>query len=352
VLLAWTVVGDPLAELIGVVPLALACAVRIVRARVRRDPVPWYEVTLAVAAVLAIPVAALATRLIAVAGGWTAAPVKTSVINPGLLLAHAALTGTGILQVYGADFLHQSTVLGMVFALVHLAGLLLAAGGLLLASKGFFRPDELVVQVLALAIVLNLVGYMLTFEAQDIASTRDIAAVLPFGAVLAGRVLAGRVLARGETFTSGAKAAALLSVILPATYAVMLIVNITRPPVPAPTARLAGWLAVHRLTAGLAGYWQSNVVTLDSGGNVQLRAIELGHGGLLAESWWEADDAWYDPAAQHADFVVGTSSPGHPHDAGRLIGQMTNLAGRPAKIYFYDGYVIAEWSENLLSKLG
>jgi hypothetical protein len=347
VLLAWTVVGDPIAELIGVVPLVLACVVRILRARARQEPVPWYEVSLAVAAVLAVPLAALATRLIAAAGGWTAAPVKTSVINIGLLPAHAALTGTGILQVFGADFLQQTTVIGTVFALAHLVGLLLAACGLLLACTGFFRHD-LIVQVLALAIVLNLVGYMITFEAQNLASTRDIAAVLPFGAVLAGRLLAGR----RETFALGAKATAVISVLLPTAYAVMLVVNITRPPVPAPTAKLTVWLAAHRFTAGLAGYWQANAVTLDSGGYVQLRAIELGPGDIMAETWWEANDAWYDPSTQYANVLVGTTPPGHPGNAGRLIAQMRTLAGPPVKIYFYDGYVIAEWHENLLTKLG
>jgi hypothetical protein len=132
----------------------------------------------------------------------------------------------------------------------------------------------------------------------------------------------------------------------------MLVVNILAPPVGSGSARLAAWLGGHHLVNGLAGYWQANAVTLDSGGNVLLRAIDLGPGRPLAGSGWEAIAAWYDPCARHADFVVDTSTSRRPRQLGALVSQMEAVAGRPSKVYFYDGYVIAEWPGNLLSRLG
>ena len=73
VLLALTIVGDPLAEVVGVVPLVLACLLRAGRILwqrradgQRRRPgggaphswrAAWYEVSLAAAASSAVPVA-------------------------------------------------------------------------------------------------------------------------------------------------------------------------------------------------------------------------------------------------------------------------------------------------------
>jgi hypothetical protein len=339
-LFAWTIVADPIAELIGVAPLALTCAVRAVRARIGGKSLDGYELSLAAAALLSVPLAALATRLIAAAGGWTTTSVTTSVIPFGALASHAALTGNGVLQLFGAEVTGQPTAIDLVFAVLHLTGLALAACGLWLAIRGFFRVDQLIVQVLAVAIVLNLVSYLLTYEAQDLASTRDIAAVLPFGAVLAGRLLAGKI-ARGRYVT-------FKTVLLPATYVVMLIVNLTGPTVSGPTARLAAWLVAHHFTEGLAGYWRANVVTLQTDGLVQVRAVDLGPGRLVAGSGWESDAAWYDPATQYADFVLDAG--GHTGTPA-FVRQMDAVAGHPANIYFYDGYVIAEWRENLLMKL-
>src|SRR4029077_9771523 len=68
----------------------------------------------------------------------------------------------------------------------------LAAWAVCLAALRFFRARDLLVPALAVAIVVNLAAFVLT--AQTLAATREIAAVLPLGAVLAGRLLAGRLL--------------------------------------------------------------------------------------------------------------------------------------------------------------
>jgi hypothetical protein len=372
-ILAWTAVADQLAEVIGALPLALVCAFRVGqglwpsrRAGQRRRwrglrwrdlrwrglgwrELRWYELSLLVAAVVSVPLAKLATRAISAAGGWSLNPVRTSVGGTGVLGQRAYLTGMGILQLFGADFLGRPTAWQTAIAYVHLAGVALAAAGLCLAVRRFWTT-ELVIQVLVIAIAVNIAAYLATVQAQDIKNTREIAAVLPFGAVLAGRLLAGRLLAPGRL----AAAAAITAGAVLAGYGASLGYDIGQPPVPDQPASIASWLTAHRLTRGLGGYWEANVVTLDTGGSVQVRAIDVGSGGqAVSGTYWEADRAWYDPATQYADFVVDTPplpwNPGYP---GPLVRSMEATAGKPARLYFYDGFSIAVWKLNLLTRLG
>ncbi len=343
VLLAWTAVGDPLAEAIGALPLAAVCAMRVsqgvVLRRDRRDN--WYQLSLLVAAVVSVPTAWAVTRLIAAAGGWTERAVQTSLAGSGVLRRNAALTGDGILQLFGADFRGQPTHLLAAFAIVHLIGVALVAWAFLLAVRHFFA-GELIVQVLTTAIVVNLAAYMFSVQAQDITRTREIAAVLPFGAVLAGRLLARPLLA--------ARLAPVMAVVL-AGYAGMLVFDAAQPPVPAPTAHLAAWLAGHDLTHGLAGYWQANSVTLYSGDRVQVRAVGLNNDGqLTGRTWWEASQAWYDPATHDAGFLISDAPPWRWQDQP-LIQRMEAEAGRPARVYQVGPYTIAVWHQNLLARL-
>jgi hypothetical protein len=342
-LLAWTAVGDPLAEVTGALPLVIVCGVRAVQAVVlRREPLrdSWYQLSVAAAAVVCVPAAWVATRLIAEHGGWTATAVRTGLANSGVLHRNASLTGRGILQLFGADFLGQPGRHLAIFAVVHLIGLALVAWAFLLAVWRFFAA-ELVVQVLTTGIVINLAAYLFTVQAQDITRTREIAAVLPFGAVLAGRLLAGRLLA--------ARLAPAMGVVL-AVYAGMLVSNAVQPPIQAPHSKLAAWLAAHHLTRGVAGYWQADSVTLYSRDGVQVRAVTMNGGKLTGEAYWDAKKAWYDPATQYADFLVSVGPASRWQDQ-LLVREMKAEAGRPIQVYQAGPYTIAVWHKNLLASL-
>ena len=91
--------------------------------------------------------------------------------------------------------------------------------------------------------------------------TREIAAVLPFGAVLAGRLLA-RPLIR-------ARLTPVLAGVL-ALYAVALGYGVSQPQASNTEQALVGWLEAHHLSTGLGTYTEDNVTTLDSGGRVQM----------------------------------------------------------------------------------
>jgi len=342
-LLTWTAVGDPLAEVIGALPLAAVCGVRAVQGvALRREPLRdnWYHVSLAAAAMVSVPAAWAVTRLIAVQGGWTQTAVRTGLVGSGVLRQNATLTGQGLLQLFGAGFFGQPGHSPLIFAAVHLIGVALVAWAFVLAIRRFFTA-ELLVQVLAAGIVVNLAAYLFFVQAQDITKTREIAAVLPYGAVLAGRLIGGRL--------RTVWLAPAMSVVL-ALYAEMLVFDAVQPPVPAPMANLASWLAEHDLNEGLAGYWQANSVTVDSRGTVQVRAVAVNSGRVTAQAYWEARKDWYDPATHYADFVVGVGRAARWQDQV-LLRQMAATAGRPVTVYQVGPYTIAVWHENLLKQI-
>jgi hypothetical protein len=348
VLLAWAAVGDPLVEVVGAVPIAAVCGMRWYQKLVqRREPLRacWYELSLAVAAACSVPIASYATKLITSHGGWTGNRVNTSFAPGSMLGANLALTYRGLFELFGADVFDARTGLPALFAFGHLVGLALVLAGFCLAIRRFFSAD-LLVQVLAVAMVLNVAAYAFGVQVHDIRSTREMAAVLPAGAVLAGRLLAGRLLARRLV----ARPALALGGATLACYAAMLGYGASQPSVPAENADLTTWLAAHGLTRGLGGYWQASSVMLDSGNAVGVYPIVLNGNRLLGVSNWEARKQWYDPGSSYANFLVTVgNTPGEADPA--LAWRMTALAGKPAEVYLFGRYKITVWDKNLLAEL-
>ena len=351
VLLAWTAVGDLLAELVGAVPLAAVCGMRAYQGLVHhREPLRarWCELSLGAAAILSVVAASAATKLIASHGGWRAMPVPTGVVANGTMLrSNSALTFRGILELFGAYVSGQQPGPAVLFAGVHVIGVVLVACGFWLALRRFFRA-ELLVQVLTVAIAVNLAAYVFGVQVQDIRSTREIVVVLPCGAVLAGRLLAGRLTAgrllqaRPARATAGVLGGAVL-----ASYCAMLGFNASQPAVPAENSDVTAWLAAHGLTRGLAGYWQANSMTLDSGNAIQVRAMSGTPKQPSNDDRWEAKPAWYDPVSHYASFLVTVRSPNFEIDPVLSWG-LTAKAGRPARVYQFGRYTIAVWNKNLL----
>jgi hypothetical protein len=133
-----------------------------------------------------------------------------------------------------------------------------------------------------------------------------------------------------------------------------------KPPAPPQYADLAAWLPAHHLTAGLSGYHQANIVTLESGGAVTLRPVTV-TGGRLTAYRWNASTAWFNPARQPAAFLVLTgpvpgsaAGSGPVTTGGSMKAQASATFGRPARTYRYRGYLILVWprGENLLARLG
>lgn len=340
--LAWVIVGDQIALSVGVAPLAIVCAVRAYQAIViRREPwrSSWFEIALGAAALASYLAAAVAVRVIGDLGGYITRPLPQVLEFSSLWPVHLATAAEGILGLYGADFARQPVGLRLGLALVHLVGLALAAWALCHALRRFFRLEDLLVQVLVVAIVINLFEYVASTTASAYWGTREIAAVLPFGAILAGRLLAGRLMS--ARLLPALAAAAAVYVLALASYA-------AQPPHPLHDQALASWLKQHHLSYGLGSYAEANSTVIDSHGTISVRAPGWFREGIMP-STWESERSWFDPHRHYANFVVSTSEDG-PHF---VIPYRWVLAGfgPPASTYHHGPYTIWVWHKNLLADM-
>ena len=345
VILAAGVVADPLVEVTGVVPMVLIFAIRAVqRARTRQHY--WFEAAIATAAVVAVGVAAIVLALIRAAGGFVVSPVSTGFAGLAALPHHLFLAGQGILLLFGASFIRGQPV-NMLFSVLHLAGVAMAATALCISLRRLFRLDEIVLPALAVAVILNIALYVLGRYPTDPLSTREISAVLPLGAVLAGRALAA--------FALRARLVPVLSAVL-AGYAVTLGINGSQPQAPALHQDLASWLVARRLASGLApSYWLANVTTLDSGGRARVIQVSIAktgaaNGEVRRPVRWETSARWYQPDRDHADFLVTDAMPGSPAWRSAVAAARATF-GPPAQIRRYEQYTIIIWTTNVLSYL-
>ena len=340
--LAWVQVADRLTMTVAVLPLAAVCAFRAYQGIVRdREPLAarWPELSLGAAALAAIPVAMIATRVLASLGGYASRPLANAFAPSASWPSHVVVTVQGILALYGSDVTGQPFGVLSAVALIHLAGLALAGWAVCRALRRFGRGEDLVTDVLTVGILVTLAAYLVSPLPTTIYSAREIVAVLPFGAVLAGRVLGDRLAAL--------RLLPLACAVL-AGYCVALLSGMAQPTRAAVGQELAGWLTTHHLTSGLASYAQANSVTLASGGAVQLRAPDWTRHGALRGAY-ASRSSWFDPRLHDATFVVSTKANGW----GFWISyrQVTGAFGKPVHTYHYGGYTIWAWHENLLARL-
>jgi len=396
VMLTWIGIGDKIVLLIGVVPLVLVCFVRALRLWRTVMPwrdmlgqawrpaglrVAWYEISLAVAAVLSYPVTSVAVKIIHALGGYTVLPVGTALASPGKLPLHIRLATDGVLGLYGANFQGPPAGLNLFFAILHLVGVALAIWALWLAFRRFFPADDLIAQVLAVSIVVNVAAYLVSGKPTAYWSVREMAGILPAGAVLAGRVLGpllaarlglatgrpglaterpglatGRLgLAPGRLGGPGALAGRLWRA-LAAGLALVLLGYLaalgwaaTRPSVPGVGQDLQAWLRTQGLTYGLAEYGLANSTTLAAGNAVEIRPV-VTEPHRLAPGPHEYDINWYDPRAHDANFVVLLNTPEALDPMTRA--QAVAAFGQPVHEYHYKIFEILTWDKNLLAQLG
>ena len=143
VLLTLAQVSDVLATFAGAAAVAVACGVRVCLEIVRHQrPLKsaGYDLSLGLAAVISIGLAHLVLWGIHAAGGFYMPPPKygTGFAPLSALPTHAWETGYNLLILFGADFFGQQTTIGVVLALLHLAGVALALCGLVIGLSGFF----------------------------------------------------------------------------------------------------------------------------------------------------------------------------------------------------------------------
>ncbi len=360
VLLGWALAADPLVLVIAVFPLLAVCLVRIVSALAvgaKSGGVAGlkaaaldrsFEVWLAAAAGFGYLIAWGAGQFIGNSDGYQQQPVPYQLDLPKLWM-QSQIAIHGLLEMFGAYFVPwvdryipwptaQVPMSGMdeVIALTHLVGVVFAVwGACAIARRFFFRDADFVSQLLLAGIVANIAAYVPSTLAHHSAlNVREIAPVVPFAAVLAGRMLGDRLVggpavtiplpairrpARRPAPVNGKPGAprrhsvrvrvvAASLVVLFGWYSYGLFRQADTPAVPDPLTNVAALLEKYHLSYGLGGYWEASVLTVETGGAVTIRAITP---ACLQPYQWESKADWYDPAKHVANFILLSNVKGY-----------------------------------------
>ena len=363
VLLIWAQLDDPLATFAAAAPIALVCLVRAVlplvrsprhpllsqrpgRAQLLRGRHPgWYDAGLAAAAVASVAATQLVVAGIKAAGGYTMASL--SKVHERVPFAEwgsqLKAAGQNVLILFGADFYDQPAGIRTVLAFAHFAGLALALAGLAIGVASLFRRADRVTQILTVGTLGTLAAATFGTRMIPVQGAHQIAVVLPFGAVLAGRTLGPWLVSRR---LPRRVLAPLLGLAL-AGYLAALGYSVSMPARAAESQGLADWLVAHHLTSGLGKYWSANSTTLASSGRVRVAPVK---GTGKAAYTWVTKPSWYDPAVSRANFVVAVpGEAGTPFAFGEAA--VRHAFGEPSREYRYGGYVIMVWNSNLLLQM-
>jgi hypothetical protein len=326
-------IGDATVRYVAVPAILLVCAYRILAVRKIRTA----DAAIMLAAAASLPLAPLIRTAMKHFGAFAMVPPSTRISPAGQWPHHAALTLMSIRTLFGvvADPRAVLGLAGVSFGLICLLAALFGFGRVIWTWRTASRSEQL----LAVAIVLLAGAYVVSVLPSP-NNAYEIVAILPFGAVLAARACVPTRIA-GAWRGRAAIAAAALAALLPLTAAATL-------PVARPTAvSIAPWLKAHGLTYGIAGYWDASAVTVQSGNQVQVRAVVLPYDKIIPFDW-ETQPSWYDPSQHDATFVIG-----YPSSAG---GNITPAIaernfGRPSAIYQVADRVILIYKKNLLKEL-
>ena len=418
VLVAVAIVGDPLMEVVGALPLFLACLVRAARVlwprrasataaagtgpdgqapSVPRLYVPrvwsvaWYELSLAAAAVAAVPAAWVATRVLADLGG-----IRVNRATYHLLPLHQIVSGfpmaaRSVFALFGADYRGVSGTGNHIFAYLHLIGAAVVFFGFVLGAWRLVRPGarllswrsrgagdaaqpgDLVTDILVLAIAANFAAFLIEIPKPNLYAAHEIGPVLSLGAALAGRTLGGLIVGRrarasqmpgdhapgsqatvagrlGRWSSWSGPRRVLLSALAAglACYIAMLGYAAAHSQAVPRNIGLTAWLTQHHLKSGLAAYWEASSVTVDSGGKITVLALEPAKGKkrYVVPRKWQSDVLMATPAkGRAANFVI--MSPAENVSAEIVLATF----GKPAARYRYGAFTIWVWHENLLIPL-
>jgi hypothetical protein len=344
-LLTWGQIGDPLVTFIGALPLIVVCAVRLWRTAGHR-PHRWrgLESRLLVAAVVSALVAHGIVAAVRLAGGFYSIPAEITFSPLGQLGHRIWMTGASIGVVFGGYLPEKDGPAELALGLLHIVGILVVfAAVAAVVIRTLRRPapgagpdgfdSDLVNQVLAAGILINLAAYVVSALPVDLGGGREIIAIVSFGAALVARVFVSRL---KPVRVLPALAAVLV------TLAVALVAHPWPRVGAAENQDVADWLLARNLTYGVGSYWSSNNITLATSGRVQV--VPLTGGAPVMAYRRESRADWYDPALNDARFVVVDAR----DPAGHVLESAISLFGPPLERHDFAGAVVLLYAHNLL----
>jgi hypothetical protein len=390
-LLGLALLNDHLTLYVLLLPMALA---GLWRMAVRRKRMGHAELSLVAAGGMAWALSKAAVWLIAAAGGFVLPGIQMTLIPKEHLIDNAALAIGAIRQMTGACFFGQPMGPRLLLGLLHLPGLaliLISMGRVLASWQARAREEDPVPQLLAAGMLANLVGFLasglpfyLLMESlrtynsiylmgMGLDSARYLLPFIFFGAVLAGRVgiepwRAGgcaaapgtRRLAPGpmsgqrashtaappakrrsaRTARAGIIALVALSLVYVGSFAQLLCSPNQKPS----RQELCDWLRARGLRHGYSSFWNANIVTALSGGEVKIRQINAVENGRVLRSWWLAQDDWY---REPANFIV--CDPVNINDVS--VKNVRQFFGPPAEVHQVGWFTILVWDHDIAPKL-
>jgi len=325
-------IGDATIRYVAVPAIVLVCSYRAVTAwKIRTG-----DAACALAAVASVPLASVVRALMRHFGAYQMVAPKTAISPPWQWPHNAVLAWHAVGVLFGADAGSSSS------SLARGTGYVLGLACLLAAAAGFarvvvtWRTASRAEQLLCAAIVILISSYVISTVPVS-GNPYEIAAVLPCGAVLAARAFVpGHI---GGTLRD-AMAAGLVAIgaLLPLTAAAV------QPAAAVPAASLSAWLKAHGLTYGLAGYWDSSVITLQSGNQVQVRAVTM-YGSQVFRYDWETNTSWFDASRHDATFVITDLA------GSGLSPSAESSFGKPLAIGHVAQWTILIYHKNLLEQV-
>jgi hypothetical protein len=378
-LLTWAQLDDLVAAFSCALPLALACATPLAAAAGRRlvgclrarrghrpaPPLPWrreadlhgYDLALLVAALASFGLAQLVNRAISDLGGFYlhAIPASSQISPWATVPAQVRTLGQNLMYLFGSNLWVKPQVL-TDYAYLHLIGLAVALIGLLLALWSWPRADR-VTRAIVIGLFALFAASAVSPLMQPVSGAHEIAIMVPFGAVLAGRAIGPWLAGRPAPTTARVAPTAWVAPTARAAVACVLVAagigylcnlgdNAAQPSRPSVNQALADWLVAHHLTSGIGGYWDADVTTLGSGGTVTIAPVV---DGARYGYPWESKASWFDQKGRSANFIIAHVQ---PLGAGYLsVSQATERYGKPAREYFLGQTVVVVYDRNLLKSV-
>jgi len=325
-------IGDATVLYVAVPAVVAVCGYRAVATRKARTS----DAANALAAVVSVPLAAAVRAVMLHFGGYQMVAPKIAIAAPWRWPHNADLAWHALCLLFGVLAAGSSSSLTRVAGYILGLACLLAAGAGVARVAWTWRTASRAEQLLCVAIVIDLSAYVVsTMPVRS--NPYEVVAVLPCGAVLAARACVPGQMAsplRAGLATGLAAMAALLT----------LTTAAARPAVAEPTVPLSAWLEAHGLTYGLADYWNSSIVTLQSGNRVQVRAVVV-QGRQVVPYDWETSTLWFDASRHDATFVIVdlTGSVRSP--------SAEQFFGKPDKIGHVAHWAILIYQKNLLEQV-
>jgi hypothetical protein len=328
-------VGDTTVRYLAVPAILIVIAYRVLATRKIRTS----DTAIAVATAASVPLSMLTTAVMQHLGAYATVPPPSSISPVRQWPQHVVVTLHALLTLFGVQA--PATALSAAAAVFGVACLMAVAFGfakVLLQWRSASRAEQL----LCATIVINLAVYVVS-SLPNLHNSREIAAVLPCGAVLAARALVPSRIGSAPRARAVAAIAALCALLPLAAAAV-------RPPAVPASVPLAAWLRAHGLTYGIAGYWDASPVTLESGGQVQVRAVTRKAGVYHAYNW-ETDLGWYNSSQHDATFVIADPPHAWPTE-NYTAAEFERYFGHPVAIHRVAGRKILIYRANLLDRVG